>query len=265
MTLETAGTSRPRYDRRLLLSGSKRNAVLELWEVQRYGADSFGDPDYVSVYGMRPGDWYAKGVRLMGRTAVECTRDVLANAMGRDVAATAVEAPHSAGTLVIDPFAGSGNTLYWLMRHLPGAKGVGFEADTGVFRLMHQNVSALGLPIEILNTDFRSGIEDLSSTADELLIVFIAPPWGDALKQTSGLDLRRTNPPVIEIVQWLFESVAPNRILCVIQVYESLDTDSLAELEACFDWSALKIYALNAPGQNHGILLGSKRWSPRAA
>ena len=29
------------YDRQLLLSGSKRNAVLELWEVQRYGSDSY--------------------------------------------------------------------------------------------------------------------------------------------------------------------------------------------------------------------------------
>ena len=35
------------YDRQLLLR-AKRNALLELWEVQQYGIDSFGDPDYVS-------------------------------------------------------------------------------------------------------------------------------------------------------------------------------------------------------------------------
>ena len=29
----------------------------ELWEVQRYGTDSYGDPDYVPIYGMRPADW----------------------------------------------------------------------------------------------------------------------------------------------------------------------------------------------------------------
>jgi hypothetical protein len=45
----------PVYDRELLLLGAKRNAVLNLWEVQRYGSDSYGDTDYVSVYGMRPG------------------------------------------------------------------------------------------------------------------------------------------------------------------------------------------------------------------
>ena len=43
-----------KYDRALLLSGAKRNEVLELWEVRRYGTDSYGDADYVSIYGMRP-------------------------------------------------------------------------------------------------------------------------------------------------------------------------------------------------------------------
>ena len=66
---------RPMYDRELLLGGAKRNAVLDLWEVQRYGSDSYGDTDYVSIYGTRPADWHGKGVRVLGRTAVECTRN----------------------------------------------------------------------------------------------------------------------------------------------------------------------------------------------
>ena len=83
----------PKYDRGLLLGGAKRNVVLEMWEVERYGVDSYGDPDYVSVYGMRPADWYAKGVRLLGRTAVECTRDAVADAIGKDVGGVAALAP----------------------------------------------------------------------------------------------------------------------------------------------------------------------------
>lgn len=121
------------YDRQLLLYGPKRNAVLDLPEVQRYGADSYGNADYVSIYGMRPADWYAKGIRLLGRTAVECTRDGLGDAIGADVAAIAAAAPRTAGMLVIDPFAGSGNTLHWLLRHLPNARGLGFELDPGVY------------------------------------------------------------------------------------------------------------------------------------
>jgi hypothetical protein len=37
----------PTYDRQLLLVGAKRNAVLELGEVQRYGTESYRDADYV--------------------------------------------------------------------------------------------------------------------------------------------------------------------------------------------------------------------------
>ena len=256
-------TSLPSYDRQLLLSGVKRNAVLELWEVQRYGADSYGDPDYVAVYGMTPEAWYAKGVRLLGRTAVECTRDVLGNAIGRDVAAVTATEHSSGSTVVVDLFAGSGNTLYWLLRHLPGARGLGFELDPDVFRLTRQNLATLALPIEVRNADYRSALAGLSVAFDALLIAFVAPPWGNALDQALGLDLRRTSPPVIDIVDFLFGSFATNRILCAIQVYERLDAASLAELESRFDWSALSVYAMNAPGQNHGILLGSKRWLPQ--
>ena len=70
---DQSGEPSPAYDRQLLLFGAKRAAVLDLWEVQRYGGDSYRDADHVSIYGMRPGDWYARGVRLLGRTAVECT------------------------------------------------------------------------------------------------------------------------------------------------------------------------------------------------
>jgi 16S rRNA G966 N2-methylase RsmD len=255
----------PIYDRGLLLSGDKRNAVLELWEVERYGIDGYGDANYVSIYGMRPAEWHAKGIQLMGRTAVECTRDALADAIGSDVANVVGMKPPISPALVVDLFAGSGNTLYWLTRHLSGANGLGFELDAGVFRLTHENLAIVGLPIQILNVDYRSGLRHVSATADQLLIAFIAPPWGDALQKNTGLDLRRTDPPIINIVTLLCNSFPHVRLLCAIQTYELVHTASLAELKTCFDWSALRIYGLNAPGQNHGILLGSKRWVPTAA
>jgi hypothetical protein len=63
------------HDRDYLLRAGKRDDVLALWEVQQYGRNSFGDPDYVTIYGLTPADWYARGIRLLARTAVECTRD----------------------------------------------------------------------------------------------------------------------------------------------------------------------------------------------
>jgi 16S rRNA G966 N2-methylase RsmD len=163
---------------------------------------------------------------------------------------------------IIDLFAGSGNTLYWLLRHLPAARGVGFESDSGVSRLTQQNIAALGLSMEIQNTDYVSGLNGVSVEPGELVVVFIAPPWGNALDSASGLDLRHTEPPIVNILRLLQHRFLNNRLLCVIQVYEILLLVSVVEVRASFDWSKLRIYDLNAPGQNHGILVGTKGWEP---
>jgi hypothetical protein len=92
------------YDRALLLHGSKRNQVLSLAEIEQYGLGSFDDADYISIYGMPPREWYRHGIRLLGRTAVECTRDMLSERIGRDVASV-VTRMSSNRVVVIDPFA----------------------------------------------------------------------------------------------------------------------------------------------------------------
>jgi hypothetical protein len=64
-TSRTTTTRPPVYDRWYLL-GDKRNELLALREVEQYGRDSFGDPDYVSLYGLTPREWDARGARLGG-------------------------------------------------------------------------------------------------------------------------------------------------------------------------------------------------------
>jgi hypothetical protein len=151
----------------------------------------------------------------------------------------------------------------WLLRHLPGSRGVGFESDAAVFRLTRHNIIALALPINILNADYLTGLAGIAVGLDELLILFIAPPWGDAFARTSGVDLRRTTPPITEIVDVLLYRFSQNRLLCAIQVYEVVLPVSMAELRTRFDWSTLRIFELNTPGENHGILLGTKGWAPQ--
>jgi hypothetical protein len=70
--------------------------------------------------------------------------------------------------------------------------------------------------------------------------------------------LRRTIPPITEIVDFLVDRFPQNHLLCVIQVYETVLPASMAELKARFDWSTQRVYELNTPGQNHGILVGAK-------
>jgi hypothetical protein len=185
-----------RYDRQLLLAGAKRNAVLELQEVERYGIDSYGDVDYVSIYGLRPSEWYARGVRLLGRTAVECTRDSLCDAIGREVAAVL----RPASPLVVDLFTGSGNTLYWLLRHLPAARGLGFETDRIVFALTRQNVAALALPIDVRNVDYAAGLADLQERG-------AAGPRG---RHVPGAGRRLNDQDLIDLAHYLSHfSAAP--------------------------------------------------------
>jgi len=120
----------------------------------------------------------------------------------------------------------------------------------------------LALPIEVLNLNYVVGFSQVRAAPGHLLVVFIAPPWGHALDPVRGLDLRRTEPPVTQIVDHLRHDFAQCQLLCAIQTYETTEPESLAELQDRFEWSVLRIYNLNAPGQNHGILLGTSGWKP---
>ena len=247
------------YDRWLLL-GEKRYELLDLGEVQRFGLDSFGDPDFVSIYGLRPADWYARGVRLLGRTAVECTRDRFADLIGRDVAAVAKSAPATSASIVVDPFAGSGNTLYWITRHVRPDRSVGFELDAVVFELTRNNLSLVSLGIDVMHQDYESGLKALMIPDDQLVVLFVSPPWGRALDEEFGLNFRRTTPPVAAVVDLANAVFRGHKLLFAIQAYESVTPDSLAELTARFQWSALNVYDINAKARNPGLLLGSVGW-----
>jgi hypothetical protein len=254
--------SQQSHDRALLLYGRKRNEVLTLREVERYGSDSFSDPDYIRLYGMTPAEWYARGIRLLGRTAVECTRDALADRIGRDIAAVAALLPSQTECVVVDPFAGSCNTLYWILRHVPRSRGIAFELDPQVYELTRRNIAGLDRTIELRHGDYWSQSDAHDLRRDQAIIFFVAPPWGTALDEVTGLDLRRTEPPITEIIAWVEKAHPEHRFLFAIQVYEKVNAASMRELEARLDWSTLKVYDLNDAGQNHGILLATRGWQP---
>jgi len=114
--------SAPKYDRDFLLSPAKRDELIELWEVEKYGRDCFGDPDHVHLYGMPPKEWWGRGVRILARTCIEAVNDPLGEAIGGDVANVIAQAPGRPAIGVVDPFAGSCNGLCAILWHLPAAK-----------------------------------------------------------------------------------------------------------------------------------------------
>lgn len=211
---------------------------------------------------MPPADWFERGIRLLGRTAVECTRDVLGDRIGRDVAAAVATLPPATRFKVIDPFAGSCNTLYWILRHLPSGDGLGFELDPQVFELTQRNISGLDRPIELRRGDFLAELDRHDMPRDGVLVFFVAPPWGTALDEDKGLDLLRTEPPITTIVEQLARHYPDHRMLFAIQVYEKVEPASLAAVERLVAWTKLVVYEFNVKGRNHGILLGSLKWRP---
>jgi len=52
----------------------------------------------------------------------------------------------------------------------------------------------------VIYEGYEQGFKRLRVGEDELVMLFISPPWGEALDPEVGLDLRRTAPPVAEII-----------------------------------------------------------------
>ncbi len=249
----------PRHDRGLLL-GAKRDCVLQLQEVHQYGQDSYGDANYVSLYGMTPAEWHARGVRILGRTAVECTRDALAQRIAHDISAVAGRLAVDPPAIVVDPFAGSANTLLWIVRSLPGARGVGFEIDEKVHALTQVNLSLMSAPIDYDCVDYAEGLGRLGVLHNQAVICFVAPPWGDALDPRHGLDLAATTPPVGEVIDAISDRFRTSPLLFAVQIYEKTTATSLATLNTQFDSTERHDYHLTATGTNHGIAFGRKHW-----
>jgi hypothetical protein len=179
----------PRYDRDFLLSPAKRNQIIELWEVEKFGHDSFGDPDAVSLYGMTPNQWHSRGVRILARTTLEAVRDPLGNRIGEDVARIAARAPPGSVFGVVDPFAGSCNGLFWILRHLPGAEGLGFESEQAIVDMSARNIASLGASIKLVHGDYGKLLREHHFPVAHHIVAFLAPPWADALSAEGGLDL----------------------------------------------------------------------------
>lgn len=249
-----------KYDRDFLLSPEKRNKVVELWEVEKYGRDCFDDPNHVHLYGMPPGEWYERGIRVLARTCLEAVKDPLGNKIGNDIAEVVARVPGNRAIGVVDPFAGSCNGLYAILRHLRGAKGIGFEVEAAVFDLTTRNIAQLDAPIELVRGSYKELLSSRRHSDEHLIVVFLAPPWGDALRPDTGLHLDCTKPPILEIVHDFEQVYGAQPVLYVTEVHEVNEPKALRAVEAAFDWSDLRIYDVNVPGLQHGILLGARRW-----
>jgi hypothetical protein len=209
---------------------------------------------------MPPKEWYERGVRILARTCLEAVKDPLGNKIGSDIAKVVGRACANRPIGVVDPFAGSCNGLYAILQHLRGARGIGFEVEPAVFDLTTRNIANLHAPIDLVRGSYRDLMGSRKHPADYLIVVFLGPPWGDALQPDTGLHLDHTKPPILEIVRDFEQIYGTQPVLYVTEVHEVNEPKALKAVEAAFDWSDLRIYDVNAPGLQHGVLLGTRRW-----
>src|SRR5215471_6717745 len=86
---------------------------------------------------------------------------------------------------------------------------------------------------------------------------------GAALDEVQGLDLRRTTPPVIEVIDEFARQFPTHKTLFAVQAYEQVSVPSLNQIRMRLDWTDLRIYPINDKGRNYGVILGTKGWVPR--
>ena len=93
--------------------------------------------------------------------------------------------------VVLDPFAGSCNTLHWILRAPAGLGGPGLRAGPdGVRARRPQSRPAWADRSSSSTAATRRSSPSDRPAPDAALVVFVAPPWGTALDEREGLDLR---------------------------------------------------------------------------
>jgi hypothetical protein len=133
------------------------------------------------------------------------------------------------------------------------------RSEPAVFELTARNLAQLEAPIELVHGSYKELVRSHRHPGDHLIVVFLAPPWVDALRPDTGLHLDRTKPPILEIVDDFEAVYGAQPVLYVTEVHEVNEPKALQAVEAAFDWSDLRIYDVNVPGLQHGVLLGTRR------
>jgi hypothetical protein len=213
------------------LSPPLASRCLSLRETRNAARRLSGDPGDLRLFGLPTAAWYALGVRISGRSAIEATRDPQARFLANAVASTLAENDIALST-VIDPFVGSGNTLYHFLRATKAARAVAIDSDPTVSQLTARNLALLQrwrrLRCELeLSVDDWSAACDLMGDAPTLVIV--SPPWGDAFGP-EGLDLRKTYPPVTDVIEKLAGCRAGGPVFVAIMAVPEMVVESVQEV-----------------------------------
>ncbi|MER5866195.1 hypothetical protein [Kitasatospora sp. NPDC002040] len=207
------------------LLGPLRTTVLTGRQLCEAGRLIYGSPEGLSLYGIPAPEMEARGIQLLGRTAIECSIDSYSAAVADAVADLCTVSPEDCGAMVVDLFCGSGNVGFHLGRRLD-LPVYASELDLVVHDTTRNNLGLIGSTVELHLLDYRDLLGKLPARSDHDTYV-VEPPWGSAFT-AAGLDLIRTSPPVPEILDDIRRSRDGRPCLVAIKTNDRIAHDSLA-------------------------------------
>lgn len=238
------------------LLGEKRAKILTGDELCDASLRLYGDPDHLRIYGMTPRAFSDRGVRLFGRTAVECTTDPHAIAIARAVG----EQARALGLVrwsLVDLFAGSGNFLYHLAAETGADPVLGLERDPDIFELTRANLECTGSRARLHLGAFQDCLGPALVPDDRACVVCLHPPWADGFSFQDGLDLRKTDPPTADILRVARERLPGHRLVFVHHVHEKMVEASVAEVTRGYRIHTRGVTRGSPPGMNTGYIICS--------
>jgi hypothetical protein len=206
-------------------------------EVRHAGWELANNPHDLRLFGMHPLAWYCLGIRICGRTAVEVTRDRHAEFLGRSVAKTLSGIGQRIAD-VVDPFVGSGNLLCHMVRATKANRAVGLDNSKDVMDLTRRNFARLRA-FGRLRLDDLQLHQDNWTACDAYVenrptLIIVAPPWGDAF-DACGLDVRKTAPPMNDVLKCLANRTTTASIFAMLQIHPLMVQESVEELKRTYN------------------------------
>ncbi|AQZ62366.1 unnamed protein product [[Actinomadura] parvosata subsp. kistnae] len=212
------------YDLCQRLLGPWRTTELTGAQLCEVGETIYGRAEHFSLYGVAAPAMADAGLRVFGRTAVECCTDLMAVAVAHAVADLHAPPDMAGDSFVAELFCGSGNLgvhLGWTL----GRPVYAAELDPLVYQATRHNLGSVGAATRLQQIDYRELLPGLPARGPGDTYI-VEPPWGCAISP-AGLDLLGTSPPVPEILDDILRARDGRSCLVGIKTIDRILHDSL--------------------------------------
>jgi 16S rRNA G966 N2-methylase RsmD len=236
---------------------SSQNRVLSLDEILLVSRSYYGDEGLLSLFGKKPKSFYKMGIRILGRSAIECSIDAHSIGMAKSIKKLKRAFFPREEAVILDLFLGSGNLLYHAAKALGFPPAIGIENNREIYTHTKNNLKIMGDKCQVFFGNSLNYIKKMNFPDNKPLIVLIAPPWGQALSFEDGLDLLKTSPPVDEVIASVKHTFSKQRLIFVIQTYEKLVKNSVKCITDQFAFANEEIIPSISSGLNTGLLVCS--------